>query len=507
MSGRVYLIGAGPGDPDLITVKGLRCLQSADCVIYDYLVNSDLLEAVRPNAERIYVGKRGGIKQATQEEINRLIIEKAAAGKVVARLKGGDPFVFGRGGEEAEVLAERGIPFEIVPGVTSGYAAPAYAGIPVTHRDFSPSVAFVTGHEDPERAETGICWEKLSTGVETLVFFMGVSKLPEIVNQLLLHGRPPHTPVAFIQWGTYPRQEVLTGTLADIVSRVQSSGFSAPAITVVGEVVRLREKLNWFETLPLFGRRIVITRPREQADEFRHALSVLGAEVISLPTIEIRDPVSWDSMDEAIRKIERYSWLIFTSVNGVRYFFSRWALMKRDIRELHGILIGAIGSATEQTLRSFGVRVELVPDEYRAEGVVEALKGKVGPATRILIPRARVARDVLPESLRSWGIAVDVVEAYQTVVPEESRALLRQIMGERRVEMIVFTSSSSVTNLAELSQPDSLAELLKGTTVAAIGPVTAETARRQGLDVSVQPSRYDVPSLINSIRQHFEVTP
>lgn len=494
----VYLIGAGPGDPELITLKGLRCLQSAGCVVYDSLVNTDLLSQARAGAELICVGKRGGSQNIAQEEINALIIEKARAGKVVARLKGGDPFIFGRGAEEAEALASSGIPFEIVPGITSGYAAPAYAGIPVTHRDFSASVAFITGHEDPSKEASLIAWDKIATGIGTLVFFMGVANLPEIVNNLVRNGRSPETPIALVQWGTFLNQEVVTGTLATIVERVKSSGLSAPAITIVGDVVALREKLQWFENRPLFGKRILITRPRHQAEDFRRQLAELGAEVIAFPTIEIREPRSWESLDEAIRQAERYHWLIFTSVNGVQNFFARYRLLRRDLRDLKGVQIAAIGPATEKAVSRLGLAVDVLPDEFKAEGLLESLRGRVLKGARILLPRAKLARDVLPAELRKQGAQVDVVEAYESVVPEASREL-RQILDERPLDMIVFTSSSTVSNFAEMSKPAPLTESLKRTVVAAIGPITARTAEDLGLQVKVRPRQYSIPALLKEI--------
>jgi uroporphyrinogen III methyltransferase/synthase len=502
---RVYLIGAGPGDPELLTLKGMRCLQAADCIVYDSLVNTDLLQHAPTGAELIGVGKRSGDKSVSQEEINALLVEKANSGKVVARLKGGDPFVFGRGGEEAEALAKAGIPFEIVPGITSGYAAPAYAGIPVTHRDFSGSVGFITGHEDPSKTESLIAWDKIATGIGTLVFFMGVAKLPEIVRNLRHHGRSAETPIAVIQWGTYPHQEVVTGTLGTIVEQVQSRHLASPAITIVGEVVRLREVLKWFETRPLFGKRILITRPQPQAEEFRAQLAAFGAEVLAFPTIEIRKPDSWEALDKGIRNIDRYQWLIFTSVNGVQNFFSRCRQLRRDLRDLKGIRIAAIGPATERAVADLGLRVEILPDEFRAEGLVESLKGKVLKGTRILIPRARVARDALPDELRKQGAQVDIVDAYQTVVPDTGRERLLQLIGERPLDLIVFTSSSTVSNLADMVKPDSLSSLLTETAVAAIGPITAKTAEALGLTVQVQPRQYSMPSLVEAILKFFSV--
>jgi uroporphyrinogen III methyltransferase/synthase len=500
---RVYLIGAGPGDPELLTLKGRRCLQMANCVVYDALVSTELIQHAPVGSEFIFVGKRGGTKNISQEEINSLLIEKAKAGKIVARLKGGDPFIFGRGGEEVEALAKAGILFEIVPGITSGYAAPAYAGIPVTHRDFSASVAFITGHEDATKPESHIDWEKIATGIGTLIFFMGVTRLPEIVANLVNHGRSPKTPVALVQWGTRPYQEVVSGTLESIVERVKSSRLSAPAITIVGEVVQLREHLKWFEARPLFGKRILITRPRHQAEEFRALLAELGAEVIAFPTIEIRGPRSWKGIDDAIAQIARYHWLIFTSVNGVQHFFSRYRFLQRDIRDLKGVRIASIGAATEKAVLELGLRVEILPDEFKAEGLVESLKGKVLKGARILIPRAKVARDLLPVELKKQGAHVDVVEAYETVVPKSGGKKLRRLIEEHPLDMIVFTSSSTVSNLAEMVKPASVSELLSKANVAAIGPITAKTARSLGLQVRVQPDQYSIPSLVEAILKFY----
>jgi uroporphyrinogen III methyltransferase/synthase len=332
---------------------------------------------------------------------------------------------------------------------------------------------------------------------------MGVKSLPEIVETLLRNAWSPDTPIALIRWGTYYKQEVLTGTLTTIVQQVQSTGLSAPAITVVGDVVRLREKLKWFENRPLFGKRIIITRPREQAEEFKSQLTELGAEVISFPTIEIKDPSSWDALDQAIRHLDRYQWLIFTSVNGVKNFFSRFRFAQRDIRDLKGIRISTIGPATERAVRALHLHVEVIPEEFKAEGLVESLKGRVLKGARVLIPRAKVARDVLPQELRKQGAQVDVVEAYQTIIPTANRSTFEQNLAERVVEMIVFTSSSTVSNLAEIVQPASLKDLLDQTAIACIGPITARRAEEYGLQVSVQPEQYSIPSLVRAIRQHF----
>ncbi len=503
MTPSVFLIGAGPGDPELLTLKGLRCLQVANCVVYDSLVNIDLLQYVRPDAELIYVGKRKGQQSISQDEINQLLVQKSKEGKTVARLKGGDPFVFGRGGEEAEALTHSGVGFEIIPGVSSGIAVPAYAGIPVTHRDYSSSVTFLTGHEDADKGEPGIAWDTLAPGSGTLVFFMGVARLLEIVENLVRCGRPLNTPIAVVQWGTYGKQDVVTGTLESILKEVQSNPIGSPAITVVGEVVKLRDKLRWFENRPLFGKRIVVTRPRQQVEELRAQLSGLGAEVIPFPTIEIRPPDSWKPLDQAIQRVHQYDWLIFTSVNGVHHFFSRYRTLERDIRDLKGVRLAAIGPATERALRDLDLIVEVLPGEFKAEGLVESLKGKVGTGSRILIVRAKVARDVLPVELSKQGAQVDIAEAYQSVIPSISQDALEQIFTERPVDMIVFTSSSTISNLAEILRPKPIAEFLDQTVVAAIGPITTRTAEEHGLHVLVQPKQYKISSLVNAILDYY----
>jgi uroporphyrinogen III methyltransferase/synthase len=355
----------------------------------------------RNGCEKIYVGKRGGAHTMSQAEINHLLVRKAREGHVVARLKGGDPFIFGRGGEEAEELVKAGIPFEVVPGISSGYAAPAYAGIPVTHRNLTSGVAFITGHENPTKAETALDWSKIATGLGTLVFFMGVKNLPEIAGKLVEHGRDPETPVAVIRWGTRAEQQVVTGTLADIVSK--AAGVPPPAITVVGEVVRLRDQLNWFERLPLFGKRIVITRTREQASVLHEALAELGAQVIEIPTIEIREPASWQQLDQAIRRLEEFHYLLATSAHGVRSFLARLNACGRDVRDLKGLVIGAIGPATAAEFAKTGIRVDFVPRDYRAEGLLETLSGHDLQGKSFLIPRAKVARDLVPRALKERG--------------------------------------------------------------------------------------------------------
>ncbi len=505
--GKVYLVGAGPGDPGLLTLRGREVLEKADVVIYDYLANEEFLKYAPPQCERIYVGKKGGDHTLSQKAINDLLAEKGRD-KVVVRLKGGDPFVFGRGGEEAQVLVARGIPFEVVPGVTAAISVPAYAGIPLSHRDHTASMAFVTGHEREDSGTSKIAWDKLATGVGTLVFFMGVKNLPEICNSLITHGRPAHTPVAVIRWGTTPAQQTVTGTLEDIVEKVRQAGLKPPAITVVGEVVGLRKELNWFESRPLFGKRIIVTRAREQASDFRTLLAELGADCIEFPTIEIEPPPSWEPLDTAIRHLSTsYDWAIFTSVNGVRFFMERLRACGLDVRELKGVRLAAIGPKTAQALEDIGLRPDLVPGEYRAESLLESLSNVDLKGIRFLIPRAMEARDILPDTLRERGASVDVVPTYRTTVPRERGSEILERLRRGEIHCITFTSSSTVSNFFSLFDKSGILPFLENVTIACIGPVTAQTATGFGLDVRIVPSEYTIPALAQSIRSYFEEKP
>jgi uroporphyrinogen III methyltransferase/synthase len=506
--GKVYLVGAGPGDPGLFTLKGKRCLEAADVVVHDYLANKELLAHARPEAERIFVGKKGGDRERSvpQDQITAVLIEQARSGKTVARLKGGDPFIFGRGGEEAEALRAAGIPFEVVPGVTSAVAAPAYAGIPLTHRDFTSSVAFVTGHEDPEKPRSDIAWDKLATGVGTLVFLMGVGNLPEIVAQLTGHGRRPETPVALIRWGTRADQQTVTGTLGDIVERVAAAGLQPPAVIVVGEVVALREKLRWFEAKPLFGRRIVVTRAREQASALAERVQAEGAEVLEFPAIEIVPPESWEPLDAALRRIGEYGWIIFTSANGVRFFWERLRAAGRDARSLTRARVAAIGPATAEALRGHGLEPDVVPPEFKAEGLLAALADEPMAGVQVLLPRAATARDVLPATLEQRGATVHVVPAYRTVRSSREVRLLRDLLGARRVDAVTFTSSSTVTNFCQALGEADVPALLEGVTIACIGPITAETAREHGLVPHLVCADYTIPALVSALATHFSLS-
>lgn len=500
--GFVSLIGAGPGDPGLLTLRGAETLAAADVVIYDYLSNPALLSHARPDAERIYVGKKAGCHTLSQGEINALLVERALAGQRVARLKGGDPFVFGRGGEEAIALVQAGVPYEVIPGVTSAVAAPAYAGIPVTHRGISNSFAVVTGHEDPSKKGTSIDWARLATGVDTLVFLMGVGKLPHIVEQLLAHGRPPDTPVAAVRWGTTPGQQTVTGTLADIVARARTSGLKPPAVTVVGEVAALRETLRWFEDRPLFGQRVLVTRTRVQASILSARLRAMGAEAIELPTICIVPPDDWGPLDSAIVGLSGYDWIVFTSVNGVRFFWERLAFAGKDARCLSGAKLAVIGPATADELKAHGLRPDLVPQDYVAEATAAEMGAVAGQ--RVLLPCADIARPALAGLLRQAGAEAVEITAYRTLRPEIEGSELRDLLS--RATAATFTSSSTVRNLAAMAQEAelNLTHALEKATIACIGPITAQTARELDLPVHVVAETYTIDGLVEALSRHFE---
>ncbi len=502
--GRVFLVGAGPGDPGLITVKGLAFLKKADVLVYDYLANEDLLKAAKAGAERIYVGKKGGDHTLSQEEINALIIKKAEEGKTVARIKGGDPFIFGRGGEEAEELAKAGISFEIVPGVTSAIAVPAYAGIPLTHRDFTSTVSFITGHEDLTKKESKILWDKISTGAGTLVFLMGMGNLPMIAAELIKNGRDPETPVALIRWGTLPEQETTIGKLKNISEIARTKKVRPPVIILVGEVIELREKLNWFENLPLFGKRVLVTRAREQASDLSERVRDLGGIPIEFPTIEMVSPESWADADHCIAQMSVYDWIIFTSVNGVKFFLERIFALGRDIRDLKGPRICAIGPKTAEALGALKVKVDFVPSEYQAESIFEGLKKEDLRGKRILIPRAKLARDVLPQELRRTGASVDVAEVYQTVRPAENVAEVKRLLRNKSISAIIFTSSSTVSNFVDLVGINEARDLIEGVAIASIGPITGERARTLGIKTTVMPEEFTIPALVEALAEYFK---
>ena len=503
----VYLVGAGPGDYRLITVKACECLKKAEVVVYDRLADPRILRYAPETAEYIYVGKASSHHTMKQGDINQLLVDKAKQGKCVVRLKGGDPFVFGRGGEEALLLEQNGLPFEIVPGITSAIAVPAYAGIPVTHRAVATSFAVVTGHEDPTKGESDMRWDKLSTGIDTLVFLMGVANLPHITAKLIENGRPADTPAAVIRWGTKPEQRVLVTTVGQAAEDVARAQLKPPAVFIVGEVVKLRDRLVWFDELtmhPLFGRNILVTRAREQASKLTELLEDKGACCHEVPAICLQAPQDdYAALDAAIADIASYDWLIFTSANGVERFFVRLFAAKKDARALGTVRLAAIGPATAAKLRSYGLQADVRPAEYRAEGVLEAIRGQVQPGMRILLPRAQKARRILPEKLRKLGATVDVVPVYETVAAEaDGEKLAAQLMAGD-LDCVTFTSSSTVTNLIHIL--GNAAPLQQVKTVC-IGPITAKTCEENGIHPDAVASEYTLPGLTAAVCSLFSAS-
>ncbi|MBI5686008.1 MAG: uroporphyrinogen-III C-methyltransferase [Verrucomicrobia bacterium] len=500
MKGIVYLVGAGPGDAGLLTLRGAECLRQAEVVVYDYLANTALLRWCPPDAEIIYAGKSGSRHELEQHEINALLVAKAKEGKRVVRLKGGDPYIFGRGGEEAEALVAEGLPFEEVPGVSSAVAAPAYAGIPVTHRGLTSAVTILTGHEDPTKPETAIDWELLGKLDSTKVILMGVGNVGKIAEALSRHA-PAETPVAMIRWGTTGHQQTLTGTLANIATRAEEAQFKPPAVIVIGKVVGLRDRLNWFETKPLFGRRVVVTRTREQASELSRRLQDLGAEALEIPTIKIMPPKSPKILCEAIEGIGEYDWLVFTSPNGVEHFFRAFFEVYNDIREIGAVKIAAIGPATAARVEEFHLQVDLQPKEFVAEAVLEAFKKECDVENlRFLLPRADLARDALPEGLEALGAIVDNVECYRTVpeTADESGNVAR-LLAEG-ADVITFTSSSTVENFCNLVDLRALLAKFPAMKLASIGPITSETIRKRGFTVDVESVQHDISGLTGAVK-------
>jgi uroporphyrinogen III methyltransferase/synthase len=502
-NGIVYLVGAGPGDPSLITLRGVECLKQAEVVVYDYLANEQLLNYAPEAAERIYAGKIGGRHNQGQDEINSLLVAEAAAGKIVVRLKGGDPFVFGRGGEECEALREAGIPYEVVPGVTAAVGASVYAGIPLTHRDITASVAFVTGQEGKDKYESSIDWDRLSLGGGTIVFYMGVTTLRRNMQRLIEHGRSPETPVALVRWATTPCQQILVGTLADIADRAEAGDFKPPAVTIVGEVVALREKLQWFERRRLCGKKIVVTRAAEQAGEFSAKLAARGATVLECPTIRLVEPESWQLLDLAIRELPNYDWVVLTSVNAVRFFFQRLDTLGFDARVFTGCKICAVGPKTAEEIRLFGIKPDLVPNDYKAEGVVDEFSRLDIQGSRVLFPRADKARDVIPQELKRMGAHVDSPVVYRNIFPDRLPPETLFALEKRSVDCITFTSSSTVQNLATMLGEELMLDMLKGVVVASIGPITSKSCRDLGLKVDIEPESYTLDALAEALETHF----
>ena len=491
----VYLIGAGAGDVGLLTVKAQEILKIADVVIYDRLADEKILNYA-PTAKKIYVGKSAGQHTLTQDKINELLVEEGKQNKIVVRLKGGDPFVFGRGGEEALYLRANQLDFEIIPGVTSAIAVPAYAGIPVTHRGFATSFAVVTGHEDPTKPESTINWKNLSTGVDTLIFLMGIANLPKITAKLIENGRDKNTPAAVIRNGTKFSQEVLMTTLENAAADVAAKNIQPPAIFIVGEVVNLRANLNWFDNKSLFGKKILNTRARVQASKLTRQLENLGAEVIEFPTIKITAPTdNFAALDKAIKNLRVHDWIIFTSTNGVEKFFERLKNFKFDARAIGTSKVAAIGSATAERLSNFGIIADLVPKEFRAESLIEEFK-KISPKN-ILIVRAEIARDILPNKLKNLGAEVTVVPAYKTVSAVENFDEIKSQLDAGQIDFVTFTSSSTVENFVKALGVESLSK----TKTAAIGPITAQTLKNLGIDADIVAEKFTIDGLVKKISE------
>ncbi len=504
--GKVHLVGAGPGDPGLITQKGLRCLENAQVVVYDRLLDPSLLDAAPAQAELIFVGKGRGHQAMTQEEINQVLVDQAEAGLDVVRLKGGDPFVFGRGGEEALALVQRGIAFEVVPGVTSAVAAAAYAGIPVTHRGIATSFTVVSGSEDPTKPESTIEWramgESLSRTGGTLEVLMGWNTLEPILDAMVAGGLSSTTHVALVQWGTWAHQNTVTGSIENIVQRGKEAGVEPPVMAIIGGVVALREQLRWFDRRPLFGKKVLVTRSRTQASKLKVMLGELGAQPVELPTIQTAPLEDNGPLDSAVARLSRFNWVIFASVNAVDAVFARLELSENfgDARAFGGVKIGAIGPATAAALQSKGIIADFVPETSVSEAVVKEMAGRDWSGVKVLLPGADIGRDELASGLDRLGAEVERVSAYRTVVPADVGDLTRQAI-EQGVDVVTFTSSSTARNLMEALEGDCGA--LGSSLIACIGPTTAATAKELGLKVGLVAKEHNVEGLVEALAQHF----
>jgi uroporphyrinogen III methyltransferase/synthase len=498
--GKVCLVGAGPGDAGLITLRGDARLSEADVVLYDNLVNEEILASCRGDCEKIYVGKSAGSHVLPQEEINGLLLAKVREGKTVVRLKGGDPFVFGRGAEEVLELKKHGVEVEVVPGVTAAVAVPAYAGIPLTHRALTSSVAFVTGQEFPDKERSGIAWERISTGVGTLVFYMGVKNLPQITRRLIENGRDQDTPAALIRMGTYPCQRTLTGTLGTIAEGAAEGEFSPPAIFIVGEVVSLRGSLRWYDNRPLFGKRILVTRSRGQSSVLKARLLELGAEVVEFPTIEIKGVEGSPDIERAIEGIDGYDWIVFTSANGVDAFFALLFEGGRDARVLGRARVAVIGPGTASTLQGFGIQADYMPEVFLSERIASDFRARLGSmeGARVLMPVSNMARDVISRELESMGARVDVVTVYETLRPAYTAERIDAVFTPPP-DLVTFTSSSTAANLADILADCGREDVIRGVRGASIGPVTSRAARERGITLAVEAEEHTIPGLVEAI--------
>lgn len=498
--GIVYLIGAGPGDPALITVRGRELLGRAGAVVYDSLVSPELLDFA-PGARKFFVGKRAGEKSSRgQASINRLLARLARAGTSVARLKGGDPFIFGRGGEEALFLSRKRIPFEVIPGVTAALGAAAAAGISLTHRGIASQVTLVTAHEDPAKAQSAVNWEALAKSGGTLVFYMGTKTFGRVVRQLIGHGLSKRTPAAVIEWATRPEQRTVEGPISDISRKIRSASITSPALAIVGEAVSLRKDLDWFSRRPLAGKSVLVTRARSQAGVLKKELEELGARVLELPAIRILPPATWDRVDRAARNLGSYDWVVFTSANGVQMFLERLRALKKDVRVFGRTKIAAIGPATAERLAEYGFRADFVPADYVSESLAAEFKRREKPAgKKILLLRADIARDYLRKALSAGGARVDNVPVYRTVPESGNGARMAKMIAAGEVDYVTFTSSSTVDHFARLIGRRTIGRIRNKTRWVSIGPVTSKTARNYGLRIYRQAKPYTIAGLIKAL--------
>jgi len=498
--GKVYLVGAGPGDVGMLTLKAQRLLSEAEIVLYDHLVNPDILKLC-PQAKLVYVGKVGHGDATRQRAIESALLRAARSHSRIVRLKGGDPFVFGRGGEEAEFLAASKIPFAVVPGITSAVAVPAYAGIPVTHRRYASSLAFYTGHEGASPGEAASTWRALA-GIDTVVLLMGVKNLGDNLRRLVVAGKPPHTPAAIVEWGSYPRQRVLRGTLADLARRATAAGFRAPSIVVVGKVADLNRNLAWFGRSPLSGCRILVTRSAAQAGELTQVLAERGAEVIAFPTIRIVPPASWTRVDAVSKKLAGYDWILFTSANAVTAFFERYFARGGDLRSLSQVRVAAVGPATAERLRNFGLQADRIPKEYSGRGLAKDFAEAEVRGKSFLLPSSDLARDDAAEILRKHGARVTKLVVYRTAMPSYRRPELKRFFAGEAFDLLTFTSPSAIENIFKILRGTPYLKSLRQTPVAVLGPTTAAAARKFGLKVRVQPKASTLEAFIAAVMKY-----
>lgn len=498
MPGKVYIMGVGPGDYKLITLKAKECIEKADVIVYDRLISSRIIKLAKENTEFIYVGKMPDCHAVPQEGINEILVKKAMEGKTVARVKGGDPFMFGRGGEEAQALVDNGIEFEIIPGVTSAISVPAYAGIPVTHRDFSSSLHIITGHEKPGKESSFIDYEVVSKLEGTLVFLMGVKNLSDICNNLIKYGKDKETPAAVVENGTTPFQRKVLGTLETISQKVIEEGIKSPAVTVIGDVVRLEEKLDWYPKGALSGKRVIVTRSREQASILAECICDLGGEVIEFPTVKIEEIQDYSEVDRALLNLQSYTYLVFTSVNGVKYFIKRLKEKKIDIRNLFGIKLCAVGEATAQALNEHGLLVDFMPDKFTTKALLEGLLERIQPREKVLLARSDIADEDLTKGLKDKGIEFDNVVIYRTTLESPEKENVLELLKAGKIDFITFTSSSTVKNFVSIIGKD--IEHAINTKCVCIGPVTYDTAVKSGFKDIVMADSYTIQGIMDRLR-------